>query len=80
MLQDSFGREFQYLRLSVTDVCNFRCTYCLPDGYQGRPGRAFLSLAEIRRIAAAFAATGTCKIRITGGEPSVRAEDRKSVV
>src|SRR5690606_31822427 len=36
-LRDSFGREFHYLRLSITDVCNFRCTYCLPDGYQGRP-------------------------------------------
>ncbi|GMU47712.1 MAG: cyclic pyranopterin monophosphate synthase [Porticoccaceae bacterium] len=73
-LRDSFGREFHYLRLSVTDVCNFRCTYCLPDGYQGRPDSAFLSLDEIRRVAAAFAATGTGKVRITGGEPSVRAD------
>lgn len=72
MLQDRFGREFHYLRLSVTDVCNFRCSYCLPDGYQGKPDQAFLSLDEIRRIASAFAAAGTTKIRITGGEPSVR--------
>jgi len=72
MLQDEFGREFHYLRLSITDVCNFRCNYCLPDGYQGKPGPSFLSLAEIRRLVAAFAATGTRKIRITGGEPSVR--------
>jgi len=65
MLQDSFGREFHYLRLSVTDVCNFRCTYCLPDGYEGKPDRAFLSLDELRRVVAAFAATGTTKIRFT---------------
>ena len=75
MLQDYFGREFRYLRLSITDVCNFSCNYCLPDGYQGDSGRScggFLSLEEIRNIAAAFAQTGTRKIRITGGEPSVR--------
>ena len=74
MLQDNFGREFHYLRLSITDVCNFRCTYCLPDGYQGKPDSAFLSLDEIRRVIAAFAATGTSKIRITGGEPSLRGD------
>ncbi len=72
MLRDDFGREFHYLRLSITDVCNFRCNYCLPDGYEGKPDQAFLSLGEIRRICAAFAATGTTKVRITGGEPSVR--------
>lgn len=74
MLQDSFGREFHYLRLSITDVCNFRCTYCLPDGYQGKPDSGFLSLDEVRRVIGAFAATGTSKIRITGGEPSVRGD------
>ncbi len=72
MLQDNFGRKFHYLRLSITDVCNFRCTYCLPDGYEGRPDQAFLSLDEIRRVCSAFGAAGTRKIRITGGEPSVR--------
>lgn len=72
MLHDHFGREFHYLRLSVTDVCNFSCTYCLPDGYQGKADKSFLSLAEIRRVVAAFAATGTTKVRITGGEPSLR--------
>lgn len=72
MLQDHFGREFHYLRLSITDVCNFRCTYCLPDGYQGKADKSFLTLAEISRVAAAFAATGTTKVRITGGEPSLR--------
>jgi cyclic pyranopterin phosphate synthase len=77
MLQDYFGREFRYLRLSVTDVCNFSCNYCLPEGYQGDSGRSgggFLRLSEIRNIAAAFAQAGTRKIRITGGEPSVRSD------
>lgn len=74
MLQDHFGREFHYLRLSVTDICNFRCNYCLPDGYGGRPDEAFLSLDEIRRLVTAFAVSGTSKIRLTGGEPSVRSD------
>lgn len=72
MLQDRQGRSFPYLRLSVTDVCNFQCSYCLPDGYQGKPEQAFLSVAEIRRLVAAFAALGMWKIRLTGGEPAVR--------
>ena len=72
MLSDNFGRRFTYLRLSITDVCNFSCTYCLPDGYQCEQPRDFLSLAEIKRLTMAFAALGTEKIRITGGEPSLR--------
>ena len=72
MLQDRQGRSFPYLRLSVTDVCNFQCSYCLPDGYQGKHEVAFLSVAEIRRLVSAFAALGMWKIRLTGGEPSVR--------
>lgn len=72
MLEDKFGRRFHYLRLSVTDVCNFRCQYCLPDGYQCDSDRDFLSLQEIGTIARAFAGLGTSKIRITGGEPSLR--------
>lgn len=71
MLEDKFGRRFHYLRLSITDVCNFRCTYCLPDGYQGSD-RSFLSMPEIDTVAKAFAGLGTSKIRITGGEPSLR--------
>lgn len=71
---DSFARKFYYLRLSITDVCNFRCTYCLPDGYkpQGATNKSFLSLDEIRRVTRAFADAGTEKIRLTGGEPSLR--------
>ncbi len=72
MLSDNFGRKFYYLRLSITDVCNFKCNYCLPDGYQCDTDRDFLSLPEIKRIAKAFAELGTEKIRITGGEPSLR--------
>ncbi|MVG15065.1 GTP 3',8-cyclase MoaA [Aeromonas jandaei] len=76
-LEDGFSRRFYYLRLSVTDVCNFRCTYCLPDGYrppEGHKGgrKSFLSLDEIRRVVNGFAAMGTRKVRITGGEPSLR--------
>lgn len=70
-LEDSFGRHFAYLRLSITDVCNFRCEYCLPDGYQGTPF-GFLSRAEIRRLIGGFAAMGIRKLRLTGGEPLVR--------
>lgn len=72
MLEDKFGRRFHYLRLSITDVCNFKCEYCLPDGYQCDSDRDFLSLNEIRHISSAFAQLGTSKIRITGGEPSLR--------
>ncbi|MDF2177399.1 GTP 3',8-cyclase MoaA [Aliiglaciecola sp. CAU 1673] len=72
MLEDKFGRRFHYLRLSITDVCNFRCSYCLPDGYQCDGDRDFLSKAEIRPLVQAFAGLGTSKIRLTGGEPSLR--------
>nr|WP_306416315.1 MULTISPECIES: GTP 3',8-cyclase MoaA [unclassified Vibrio] len=72
--EDRFHRKFYYLRLSVTDVCNFKCTYCLPDGYKpsGQKNSSFLSVPEIKRIVKAFADCGTSKIRITGGEPSLR--------
>ncbi|MGR5286793.1 GTP 3',8-cyclase MoaA [Vibrio maritimus] len=72
--EDKFHRKFYYLRLSVTDVCNFRCTYCLPDGYKppGQKRPAFLTLPEIKRVVTAFADCGTSKVRITGGEPSLR--------
>lgn len=73
-LTDAFARKFYYLRLSITDVCNFRCTYCLPDGY--KPGavsnNGFLSVDEVRRVTRAFSAMGTEKVRLTGGEPSLR--------
>ncbi len=71
-LEDGFSRRFYYLRLSVTDVCNFRCTYCLPDGYRPDGRKSFLSQEEIRRVVSGFAAMGTRKVRLTGGEPSLR--------
>ncbi len=72
MLQDGFSRRFHYLRLSVTEACNFRCTYCLPDGYRPDGRKSFLTVDEIRRVATTFAELGVKKIRLTGGEPSMR--------
>lgn len=71
--QDSFDRKFYYLRLSITDVCNFRCTYCLPTGYKpSKKNSQFLSLDELKRVVSAFSHCGTSKVRLTGGEPSLR--------
>lgn len=71
-LQDSQGRTFPYLRLSVTDLCNFRCNYCLPEGCKEHHHSEALTLDEIRRLVTAFASVGVEKIRITGGEPTLR--------
>ena len=73
-LRDSFGRTFPYIRLSITDVCNFKCGYCLPNGYQvdKSDNRKFLHINEIKRLAKALSELGVCKIRLTGGEPTVR--------
>ncbi len=71
-LVDPYGRKFPYLRLSLTDVCNFSCNYCLPNGYQCNEQKIFLSITEISNIAHAFAELGTTKIRLTGGEPTLR--------
>lgn len=78
-LIDGFGRTFPYLRLSLTEACNYRCSYCLPNGYQadGRP--TFLTLEEIQRLVRGFAAVGMRKIRLTGGEPSLR-KDLPSII
>jgi cyclic pyranopterin phosphate synthase len=73
LLADRFGRTFPYLRLSVIEACNFRCTYCLPNGFSARPGRPEpLSREEIARLLHGFAAVGLRKLRLTGGEPSLR--------
>ena len=72
-LADRYGRHFPYVRLSVTPACNFRCSYCLPHGYHAETGAAGpLSLEEITRLLRGFAELGMHKLRITGGEPSVR--------
>jgi GTP 3',8-cyclase len=72
VLEDTFGRRFPYLRLSITDMCNFRCRYCLPNGYQCNGKPSFLNIEEIRRLVNAFADLGVKKVRLTGGEPTVR--------
>ena len=74
MLVDQHNRRFTYLRLSITDVCNFRCNYCLPDGYscEKNAREQPLTPQEIKKLAYAFALNGTQKIRITGGEPTLR--------
>ena len=71
-LIDKYHRKFEYLRLSITDECNFKCNYCLPDGYQRTHQKQFLSQNEIQNLINAFAELGTSKVRITGGEPSLR--------
>jgi cyclic pyranopterin phosphate synthase len=74
MLVDNFSRRFTYLRLSVTEACNFRCNYCLPQGTDCSTSKRAqeLTLPEIENLVRAFARLGTRKIRITGGEPSLR--------
>ncbi len=71
-LTDGFGRAFHYLRVSVDDVCNFKCVYCLPDGYHKTEPDPPLSAAELRRLVTAFAGMGFWKFRLTGGEPTSR--------
>jgi cyclic pyranopterin phosphate synthase len=72
-LVDTFERRFSYLRLSVTDRCNFRCAYCLPHGsVKSLAEEPALSTEEIRRLVEGFAAMGLWKVRITGGEPTLR--------
>ena len=74
-LVDNFHRQLSYLRLSITDFCNFRCHYCLPDGYTTNAGKRpdnELSVSEIDVLIQAFAKLGTTKVRLTGGEPSIR--------
>lgn len=74
ILSDKFNRQFEYLRLSITDVCNFSCQYCLPNGYKKQHKERFLTLSEIKKLVDVFADLGTKKIRITGGEPSLRSD------
>ncbi len=71
-LHDRFGRHVTYLRISVTDRCDFRCVYCMSDDMQFVPRARVLTLEELRSVAQAFTELGGRKIRITGGEPLVR--------
>ncbi len=71
-LFDSFGRQITYLRVSVTDRCNFRCFYCMAEDQAFLPRKDLLSLEELGRLCGAFIARGVRRIRLTGGEPLVR--------
>ena len=72
ILLDGFGRKVDYLRMSVTDRCDFRCVYCMAEDMEFLPRQRILSLEELYLLAERFVALGTRKIRLTGGEPLVR--------
>src|SRR5262245_17705538 len=71
-LIDGFGRRIDYVRLSVTDRCNLRCTYCMSEHMQFLPKRELLTLEEMAELGRILVARGVRKIRLTGGEPLVR--------
>ncbi|MFL5575430.1 MAG: GTP 3',8-cyclase MoaA [Gemmatimonadaceae bacterium] len=72
-LRDQFGRSIEYLRISVTDRCNFRCVYCMPqEGLQWLPKQEILSYEEIVEVVRQLAPLGLRRLRITGGEPTIR--------
>ena len=72
MLQDPFKRKINYLRLSVTDRCDFRCQYCMSEDIEFMPKHQMLTIEEMNRLANIFINLGVEKIRLTGGEPLVR--------
>src|SRR5690606_22213443 len=71
-MTDNFGRDITYLRVSVTDRCDFRCTYCMAEDMTFLPKKDLLSLEELERLCSVFIAKGVRKLRLTGGEPLVR--------
>src|ERR1700757_3297802 len=71
-LVDPFGRSITYLRVSVTDRCDFRCVYCMAENMTFLPKADLLTLEELDRLCTAFVAKGVRKLRLTGGEPLVR--------
>ena len=71
-LVDAFNRRVSYLRLSVTDRCDLRCSYCMPEQMQFLPRKDVLSLEELHKLSLAMIERGITKIRLTGGEPLVR--------
>ncbi len=73
MLDDRFGRHIDYLRISLTDKCNLRCVYCMPEEMTFKPRQELLQDDELLRLAHIFAELGMVKFRLTGGEPTIRA-------
>ena len=73
MAIDRFGRNIRYLRISLTDHCNLRCVYCMPEDQTFRPNASLMQDEEIFTLTRLFASLGFDKIRLTGGEPTVRA-------
>ena len=73
MAIDRFGRNIHYLRISLTDHCNLRCIYCMPEDQTFRPNAELMQDHEIHQLTGLFASLGFDKIRLTGGEPTVRA-------
>lgn len=71
MLLDSFGRDIYYLRISLTDKCNMRCVYCMPETMIFRPSAELMTRAEVLRLARLFVELGFNKVRLTGGEPTI---------
>lgn len=73
MALDRFGRNIKYLRISLTDHCNLRCVYCMPEDQTFQPNSALMQDEELLRLARLFVGLGFEKIRLTGGEPTIRA-------
>ena len=80
MIQDEFGRVHNYLRISLTDNCNLRCFYCMPDeDYDFTPAARLMQTEEVEQLARLFVREGVTKIRLTGGEPLVRKDAAKII-
>ncbi|MCB0049696.1 MAG: radical SAM protein, partial [Caldilinea sp.] len=69
---DSYGRRINYLRISLTDACNLRCVYCMPEDMHFRPRNELMSDDELLHLVKIAASLGVTKIRLTGGEPTIR--------
>ena len=71
-MHDSYGRRINYMRISLTDACNLRCVYCMPEQMKFRPRHELMTDEEILMLVRVGASLGVNKIRLTGGEPSIR--------
>ena len=71
-IKDSYGREINYMRISITDRCNLRCRYCMPDGAEWIPMKEILTYEEITEVCQEAVKLGITRFKITGGEPLVR--------